>query len=247
MTKYEALMSDYPEKRATIGSVSYGLLSFVVLPVCLRFFNIGFALNREIDIWLELLFHLANFGAAMILFREYLKDSFFSVTLDPKKVLRKVVLVAAIMLAISFLLILAGAIFDEYYIGEVGLPLVEMDLFSFSSVLVMEKTVFGVICVVLLAPITISCLFYATAFSTICADRPRLAYLVVSIWLLAPYAVSALLFMDPKQQLICYLARLPMHLLACRAYQRTDTVWTPIFILMAANLLSCALFYLPLM
>ena len=34
-----------------------------------------------------------------------------------------------------------------------------------------------------------------------------------------------------------YLVNLPIHLLACWSYQKTDNVWTPIFSLAATNLL----------
>ena len=35
-----------------------------------------------------------------------------------------------------------------------------------------------------------------------------------------------------------YLVQLPVHLLACWAYQKTDNVWTPLFTLAATNLLA---------
>jgi hypothetical protein len=59
-----------------------------------------------------------------------------------------------------------------------------------------------------------------------------------------PYIVNALTFWAWSEELILYLVHLPIHFIACRIYQKTDTVWAPIFTLMLANLISCALFWM---
>lgn len=120
-----------------------------------------------------------------------------------------------------------------------SLPIVELDVFAFPRDLVQDVPLWGTLCTVLLTPVTTACLFYATGFAPTANRKPWLAYLVVALVLLFPRACNAFNFDSLSIELILYLAQLPIHWAACWAYQKTDTVWAPIFTLSCANLLYC--------
>ena len=91
------------------------------------------------------------------------------------------------------------------------------------------------------SPVAVSCLFYATAFAPVGCRRPWLAYPVVALLIAFPRICNGMTCWNPTEELVLYLAQLPMHLLACWSYQKTDTVWAPIAVHAAANLIACGL------
>lgn len=181
------------------------------------------------------------------LFRHYLKDSFFNVQLNPKAFFKTVFLCTDIMLAyfiIFFELARHSNSENMLFAANGTLPLVEMEIFSLSSYLVTVNPVGGLISILIFAPVTMSCVYYASAFAPFCAKRPWLAYLMMAIVLAIPRILSSLTFWIWDEDLLLYFAQLPLHLIACYAYQKTDTVWAPIVLHTVANGISCLFFLL---
>ena len=71
-----------------------------------------------------------------------------------------------------------------------------------------------------------------------CYKKPWLAYLCIAVITLIPPVVDILWRGEATLVLSVYLIRLPIHLLACWSYQKTDNVWTPLVSLVITNLLT---------
>jgi hypothetical protein len=101
--------------------------------------------------------------------------------------------------------------------------------------------IFGAIALSVFAPISICALFYCLGFAPICNKKPWLAYLCIGIITLIPPIIDILWRGDAALVLSGYLVQLPIHLLACWSYQKTDNVWTPMVSLAITNLLASIL------
>lgn len=242
MIKFFPVMNESPEKPQIISSLFYCVLCFFSLPFLMSLLQYLSDGSAEVRYGCELAFHVINFLIAVGLFREYLKDSFLQVQIDPRGVLT---IVGMSLLAIAAWLLLAAVgyfLFLSYYSYIVlfySLPIVELDVFAFPRDWVQDVPLWATLCNLLLTPVTTSCLFYAAGFAPTANRKPRLAYLIVALVLLFPRICNAYNFNSLPTELVQYLAQLPIHWAACWAYQKTDTVWAPIFTLACTNLLYC--------
>ena len=129
-----------------------------------------------------------------------------------------------------------------FYLAAYGtIPITEMDLFSLSGNIVCANPLFVTVCMVLLTPITTSCLYYGIGFTHAHNVHPALGYLAVAAVTAFPRLCNAVTYWNPTEQLILYLAHLPVHMIACWAYRRTDSILTPIAVHMITNLVACLL------
>jgi hypothetical protein len=133
------------------------------------------------------------------------------------------------------ILFLCGFPFE--YIQE-WLPVAEMSVSHTTLFLVQLQPVFGAIVLSVFTPISICALYYCFAFAPICYHKPWLAYLCVAVVTLIPPIIDILWRGEAAFVLSGYLVGLPIHLLACWSYQKTDNVWTPILSLVITNLLA---------
>ena len=239
----EKIMLDQPDKHAVGGAAAYGLFSYVLIPFVLFWMSFGFDWDPSFLFGGQLVHHGINFLAAIWLFREYLRDAFLTVQTETRMVVsnvaRSVGAIAVYYIGLwSVLPILNNSFFISLIFGS--LPIGEVDLLLFVPDFVSLSPVIGSLVVILLTPLTTTCLYYAMGFAPVCYQKPWLAYVVVALVLAIPRVINSVLFWGAGQELAIYLGQLPVHLLACRAYQKCDTVWAPIFCLMAANLIACA-------
>jgi hypothetical protein len=244
MKKMFPAMLDCPEKPRILLGLFYCILAFFSLPFALLLLMQGSFAKDSARAGIEIVFHVVNALAAVRIFREYLKDAFLNVQINTKDFLKTVgVSVAAILiLALDMhrFFIRFGGTYS--YIAAWGiLPLAEVDLFTLSSELIAMSPLFGTLCLAVLSPFAISCLFYATVFAPVCCKRPWLAYLLVALAVAFPRICNGMTYWNPTDELFLYLAQLPMHLIACWSYQKTDTVWAPITVHASANLIACVL------
>ena len=65
---------------------------------------------------------------------------------------------------------------------------------------------------------------------------------MTALVLALPRLANALTFWVPEEEMILYFAQLPIHMLACWAYQKTDNIWTPIVLHAVVNLFGCLFF-----
>ena len=94
---------------------------------------------------------------------------------------------------------------------------------------------------VFMAPLVEEPIFRAGIFGLIRRRSRVLAY-VVSVLLFSLYHVWAYAVADPKN-LIYIVQYIPVSCLLCRCYERTNTIWSSIFLHMLVNGVSMALLY----
>lgn len=247
MKQFFSPMYDCPEKTMSMAGLAYGMICFFTFPFLMLFFSQGFTEAGSLS-WFEIVYHAFNFYVAVYIFRDYLKDSFFNVQYNLKPFFTVVAECSILMIAYAVFILRYGTSFlseDAFLIAANGaLPIVEMELFNLSSNLIYVNPVVGTICVVLFAPVTISCLYYASGFAPVCNNRPWLAYIIVAVVVAIPRICNALTFWPPAEEFMLYLAQLPLHLIACAAYHKADTIWAPIAVHMISNTLSCISLFL---
>lgn len=236
------IMLDQPDKYAVGGAAAYGLFSYVLIPFVLYWVSFGFNGDPNFRFVGQFAHHGINFGVALWLFREYLQDAFLTVQTETRAVVRAVarsaIVIVVYFIGLWFVLPSLNSPFGtNLLLGS--LPIGEVDLLMFSVDFIYVSPILGSLVFILLTPVTTTCLYYAMGFAPVCYKKPWLAYVVVALVLAIPRVINSILFWGADQEFAIYLGQLPIHLLACRAYQKCDTVWAPIFCLITANLTAC--------
>lgn len=236
-------MSDSPESSQTMGGLSYGVIAFVVLPFTLTLFF--FQRNPdEVYVVLEYLYQGLNFAMMLAIFRSYLQDSWLNVSIHPKEVLT-VSLGAAALTSIGYIAFATAALlglFDRAQIVFMGaLPMTGIELMVLPGQFALLGGLPAMLVLVVLGPITTACMFYATAFAPVCVKGHRvLAYGVLAALLAVPRIITWFTVWGGWKEAALYLVQLPIHFLACWTYQKTNTIWAPIFTHALVNLFCCA-------
>lgn len=238
MNKLFPPMYSKPEKIQIFAIIPCWLWVFVLLPMFMPFLGLGLWEQWETSVWLEIGYHVLNGIIMLALIFSYLKDEWFMVSTDAGYYLKHVALTVGLILGTVLLwtaiLFLCGFPFE--YIQE-WLPVAEMSVSHTTLFLVQLQPVFGAIVLSVFTPISICALFYCLGFAPICYHKPWLAYLCVAVITLIPSVVDILWRGNAAFVLTGYLVHLPIHLLACWSYQKTDNVWTPLLSLAITNLL----------
>lgn len=233
---------DCPEKQQIGVSIIYSFFAFFSMPFLVLLFSGGSENDIQIPSILELGYHILNFCVFVGLFRELLQDSWFLFRLNFKAAFSSVKISTLVIVGIAYLWYAICRVtgIELLSIAVYGtLPIAETNLLMFSTDLVYGRPVIGFICMVLFSPVVITCAFYATGFVPAFNVRPWLGYLVVAVVTAVPAICNASTYWDPVIEIVLYLSRLPIHMVACRAYQKTENIWAPILCLMIANLIAC--------
>ncbi len=242
MSKLFPHMTSKPEKVHTFALIFSWIFFFVLFPTFLPYLGFGLWEQGESSVWLEIGYHAVTGVGVLFLILGYLKEEWFMLTTDVWHCLKHVLLTVGLILGVEAIwlgvLYLGG--FDLSLMME-SLPVAEMNVSHTSLSLVQFQPILGTIVLSVFAPISICALFYCTGFSPLCNIKPWLGYLGVVVVTLVPPIIDILWRGDAALVLYGYLATLPIHLLACWSYQKTDNVWTPLFSLAGANLLISGL------
>ena len=192
---------------------------------------------------IDLIYHLVNFVVAIAIFFAYLKESFLEVQINTKKVLiTAIVCAGAIVLLKAAIYLFTFLHHDPFWVDAAWgyLLTTESDMAFYSTALLETQPLWGTLCVVLLTPVTTSCLLYACVFAPVCNNRPWLAYILVTVAFLVIQLLKVFGLWAWDQQLSGFLIQFAIHLIACLSYQITDTIWTPIAVHSLSNLaISC--------
>ncbi len=239
MEKIFPNMCSKPEKVKVILIAIFWPLLFVLLPMYMPFIGLGIWEQQEISVWLEIGYHVANCILMLFLIGGYLKEEWFMVTADKRFYLKHIILTVGLMV-VAELGLLGAMSFYNFNTGYAleGLPVVEMIISHTPCYTVTLEPVFGTIALSVIVPINICALFYCLGFAPVCYKKPWLAYLCIIFLTLIPPVVNILWRGEAEFYLCVYLAHLPIHLLACWSYQKTDNVWTPLVSLWLMNLLT---------
>lgn len=243
MDKMFPPMYSKPEKIQTISLIPFWAFSFVFIPIYMPYIGFGLWEQWEVSVWLEIVYHVINGVGILFLMWSYLKEEWFMVTIDIRFYLNHVAqtvgLILGTELVLLFTLHFCGV--NIAYMLEC-LPAVEMSV-SHTPLFVVElQPVFGTIALSVFSPISICGLFYCLGFAPVCYKKTWLAYLCIAVITLIPPVIDILWRGEAALVLSGYLVNLPIHLLACWSYQKTNNVWTPIVTLMITNLLVSVFF-----
>ncbi len=237
MNKIFPSMCSKPEKFQIIALIPCWLLVFVLLPQYMPLLGLGLWEEWETSVWLEIGYHVLNGLVMLALMFVYLKEEWFMVTTDVGYYLKHVALTVGLI--VSTVLLWTGILFICGFKIEhllECLPVAEMSVSHTPLFLVQLQPIFGTITLSVFAPISICALFYCLGFAPVCYRKPWLAYLCVAAITLIPSIVDILWRGEAAFVLTGYLVHLPIHLLACWSYQKTDNVWTPMISLALTNL-----------
>ena len=235
-------MTSKPEKIQIFAIIPCWIWVFVLLPMFMPFLGLGLWEQWDLSVWLEIGYHVANGILMLVIMLSYLKEEWFMVTTDVSHYLKHVLLTVGLIAGAELLLL------DALFICGVNiddmleyLPIVEMSVSHTPLFTVELQPIFGTVALSVFAPISICALFYCLGFAPVCDHKPWLAFLCVAAITLIPPVIDILWRGEAAFELGGYLVQLPVHLLACWSYQKTDNVWTPMLSLAITNLIASIL------
>ncbi len=244
VNKTESKMLDAPQGQS-IGVVLIAWTAcFLTMPFVLRLLGVGSEQNHGVFSWFELAVYLICFVTTVPAMKEYLSFNWYNTQGQMKEIA-----FYAIVFSLAFLLytafcqavVILWQVEFFIWLGQCTLPIFPTNLFLTNSYIISLNPVFGTICAVLIAPITTSCIYYG-AFAKGYNKRPWLGYAVVALLTLLPrLATGMTLLFSLTSSLTMYVVQLPVHMACCWLYQKTDTIWTPVFCQGLANLVACFL------
>ena len=239
MEKIFPSMNSKPEKIHILALIPGWIWVFVLFPMFMPFLGLGIWEQKLMSIWLEIGYHIANGIVMLWLMFGYLKEEWFMLTTDFRYYLKHIALTVGLVAGVELVLLgtlyLSG--FDITYMLN-NLPMVEMILSQTPLLLISLAPILGPIVLSVFTPISICALFYCFGFAPVCYKRPWLAYLCIAVITLIPPIINILWRGEATMVLNGYFVKLPIHLLLCWSYQKTDNVWTPLVSLAFVNLLA---------
>ena len=229
-----------------ICALAYWLLCFLLFPFFIPILAMGVQRDRTVLSWVEIVFCAINGGVMIGVLKEQLSDGVLSiqVTLKGFRKLFWICLAATgLMVAYSILIaplagFLAGVPMD-YSLNF--FPITEMAVAVLPGAAVYENPIFATAVFSALSPFAVCGLFYAPVFGPICCRSRWLGYPAIAVLLALPAAFTWFWRGQPEVWIAWYLYQLPVHLLACWTYQKTDNAWAPIISLGMFNLISSLL------
>lgn len=246
MSKLFPPMYDTPETSQSIAGLSCGLFSFFLLPFTLTLFFFDWN-PHQVYMGLEYLYQGINFGLMFYVFRTYLRDSWLNVSIAPRNILGVSLGAAAVIFGICAFYVGAGyfGLIPQANVIVLGaMPMTGFELMMLPGDLVILGGIPAMVFLTVLGPVITACMFYSSAFAPLCGSGKRFgAYAALAILLAVPRIITSFAIWGGWKELPLYLTQLPIHLIACWTYQKTDTIWTPIFTLAIANLCSCILLF----
>ncbi len=244
MNKIFPKMFSKPEKIQIFSLIPCWIGVFVLVPMYMPILGLGLWEQWEISAWLEIGYHVIVGVAMFLVMLGYLKEEWFMVSVDTLCYLKYVALTVGLIVGTELLLLRALSLcgINIIYMLEC-LPVTEMFVSHTPLFLIEIKPLFGTIALSVFSPISICTLFYCLGFAPICNKKPWLAYLCVAAITLIPPIINIIWRGDAALVLSGYLVQLPIHLIACWSYQKTDNVWTPIASLAITNLLTSIMLY----
>lgn len=242
MTQLFPKIQNPPGVQHIFRTGSLWFIAFLMFPLLMPAFAQGLWDDLSFTSAMECVYHFIIALLAVFMIKDYLEDSFLEVQLNPKGIFAS----AGIVCALSFIWMILCGLIIKILFGYPMLvleffPMTQMEVAVSTGILITEQPLFGSLVVILCTPFSLTGLFYITGFGLLCAKRPWAGYLLVSVLLLLPILFDYFWRGDGNYLAATYLLRLPVHLLACWSWQKTDCVWTPIFSVALFNLIPSLL------
>ena len=242
MSKWFPEMYDRPDNGPVAASAVYWVICYFMIPFVTLILSWAFSYDLSAVIGVDIGTYCLNFLCIISLFREYLSYSYENALFN------KTCFVKAVLIAVVLTLLMEGGFL---YYGTMrgwdgalsSYPISETSVVASTSAVVITNPLFGTLCMAVLAPVTVSCMFYATVFAPIANNRPKLAYIITALLLLLPRLLSSWWLQMGTYDLTIYLLQLPVHIINCWSYQKSNSIWAPILSLSITNLLVCLLLW----
>lgn len=230
-------MLDRPDNGRVIAGIIYWPVCYMLIPFVTTLLVLGPNTHLGIFTIVDFFYYLFNGLFMFGLFLPYIKDCLLTVQVDSRRFWKYSAIAAGIMAFLALGTIAMG--FRTGFGQLISLfPITETSVLTYPGLLVMDRPILGTLCSVLVNPFTVSCMFYATIFAPVSGNHPKLAYLAVSLGLLVPRLFNIWWLGYPFDEMLTYFVQLPFHLLACWAYQKTETILAPAAALGVLNLIS---------
>ena len=240
MSKWFPEMYDRPDNGPVAASAVYWVICYFMIPFVTLVLSWAFSYDLGAVIGVDIVTYFINFLCITGLFRTYLADSFESAMFDKASFIKTVLLAAILMLLIEGGLLIFGS-FKMWNSILWAYPISETSVVATTLFVVLGNPLIGTLCMTILTPATVSCMFYGTVFAPIACSRPKLAHAVTAVALLLPRLLSIWWTHTGTFDFFLYLLQLPIHFIACWSYQKSNTIWAPIASLGISNLLVCLL------
>lgn len=233
-------MYDRPENGPVAASAIYWIICYFMIPFVTQVLSWAFSSDLSAVIGVDLVTYVVNFLCILGLFRPYLADSFLNVQINTAGFVKTVLIASVLILVVEFGLLHTGMYWGWDHTFS-AYPMSETSVVASAGAVVLANPLWGTLCMTVLTPVTVSCMFYGTVFAPIAANRPVLAYVVTAVLMVLPRLLSAWWLHGGAYDWMVYLMQMPVHMIACWSYQKTNTIWAPIFSLSVTNLLSSLL------
>ena len=242
MKKLFPYMTDRPGTGLVIAGFVYWFLCYAFVPYGIVLFTVGLEAESAqiVRAWLEIAYHAVNGILAVCIMHRYLVDSWYRVQLHKKSFAGTAAAAVGLMTAsaaASWCVMAANGRGDDLFHA---FPVVDQNLFLMTDTTVTTLPLPAAVCMTVFTPVAVGCLFYAIGFAPSACKRPWLGYAAITLLFLFFHGHEYLWHLDLNTAAAMFLLRLPVHLIACWAYQKTDTIWGAIIPLSAFNLLATA-------
>lgn len=216
----------------------YWLFAFSIIPVGITLLPYG-GLNDTCGLsWVECVYCAINGIVMALILKENLQSSLLAARLNSRAFAGTAGIASGLMVLYVLLVWGIGAMAGAPGLMATAFPMTQMSVSVTAGTMVSTLPIWGTLCLTFLMPFAITGLFYAVGFAPVCKHKPWLAYLNIAFLILLPAVLDMLWRGNVGSVMTIYLLRLPVHLIACWSYQKTDSVLTPIVSLSAVNLLT---------
>ena len=221
------LSHTFSKKQCLLGLVLMGL-DLLIFPILLRFLNtvLGNPFNLT---QLNFTLFVLNFLLVILLFRGFLLENLRTALRDTKQLLSSA--------GLGFLLYYGGAVVMAYLILTIRPDYVNINdqaigtLTGYSYPMMLTGTV-------LLVPTAEEMIYRGLLFTPLQRRNRVLAYGVSACVFSLVHLLNYLTVADPLLLLLSFLQYLPAGIALCWAYERADSIFAPILIHTAINLIA---------
>lgn len=227
MKKLFPRMYDHPEAITIATSAMYWFVCYVLIPFFTTVMLIGSYGDTGLVSGFDLGYYTLNFFVMAAIFFRYIKDSFLTVQINTRNFIITALVTAVVIVVLVIHTVFLGYVLDMPMAFSVY-PVTETSVLTTSAVAILKHPLAGTLCTVLLAPVTVSCIFYSTVFAPICCSRPWLAYLVMAVTLFIPRLFNIWWLGSVEYELWTYFLHLPIHMLACWSYKKQTRSGPPL-------------------
>ena len=239
MSKLFPPMSTRPKPVYAVATLFWWGMAFALIPMYLPILCLGIWENHMYMSWFEIGYHIVNAVVAGAFLKDHFSEGWFMVGIDKKFYIGHVTLTLGLMIGATAVMSVVFWLFGIHPLFLTNaFPVVELSVALTPGYLIILQPIFGTASMILFAPIAVCGLLYGVGFAPFCGKRPWLAYVIVAVTIFVPVLVDILWRGDTELMLMMYLMQLPVHLLACWSYQKTDNICTPVMALAGINLLG---------